>query len=269
MMKDAESTSLALKSEERLDLAGSECLSPRQRVAAASPLMMLVLAGAPALYAHPVFITALLVCVAIAARAGVPALARETRRMVAPSEAVQMGVGAFSAGMLLNALHWYFGRPFGHIPIFWFFWPLFTAIAVQKASKTDTQSGWAAGASSMAAFGLIRALGAVHFGGHLAWLLWLMAGASGVAGYKLWRVTGTRGRDRSRAALGAVLAGLAAATGAAAYCAFSHHLLLAVSILFVPLHALIAPLMKNRERFAGIGGEAAPMLPSGDPVQAG
>ena len=245
MMATADNTALTAPRDDAPVDAGAERLSPRQRAMAAAPLMMLLVAGAPLLYTHHLVITALLLWAALAARGGVVAVAKE-ERAITPSESVRLGVGAFSAAMLANAVHWYFRRPFGHAPIFWVLWPVFTALAVRRASKTDMQSGWAAGASSMAAFGLIRALGAISYGGHLAWLLWLMAAASGVAGFHLWRFLGSQGRGRSLAALSSVTAGLVAGLGASVYCALGQHLLLGAAILFVPLYSLIEPVLKNR-----------------------
>jgi hypothetical protein len=246
-----------------VEVRGAETLGTKGRLIATMPLALMVIAGVPIWFISPLSMAVILAIASVATLPGLVALKRSGDVPMKPSECVQAGAGAFSAAMLVNALYWAAGRPLGSFPLFWFIWPVLTALAVRRASKTDIQSGWATGASSIAAFGLIRAISALYAHGPLvlAACLWAMAGGAVVGGLGSWVFLRSRGRGRSGAALGMLLAGAGASVSAALYCFMLGHPFIGLASLAVPLYTFLAPLVSNRDKIrAALGESSRPAL---------
>jgi hypothetical protein len=137
------------------------------------------------------------------------------RELLSPAGAVRKGFGAVGFACLsIYALYMVGFPPYLVYPpsLFRGIWAFWTWRAVRSASRTDAQSGWMAGATSLTAFSMFWWAKFGFYLGIVAPICQVAIPTLGVAAaWQTWRFLSTRGVERSRAALKASVLGAAAA----------------------------------------------------------
>lgn len=264
-----------------LDLAGAEQLSTAGKIGVLHPHILLGLiayyfpaAPAPATFA----LFAWVMLNGLSRKKRSKALSRvHDRSLDTPSTGVRKGFAALGGACLLALLCGGLGETALSFNVLNSMWALLTLAAVHSGSKTDAQTGWMAGATSMTAAALFFGVPLAFFAG-IPFVVKLTPLFVLLSLWQSWKFMGTRGQARSRAALNA-----AASAGIATLCFLPAT---AALLGFSPLEALchfsvafgsvLLPIwsMKDRLRPAlgggdgsssgALGGDAPPALPSSD-----
>jgi hypothetical protein len=128
---------------------------------------------------------------------------RVNDRLSPPSSALRGGFRAIGLAALAATVTGMLGPPGLAFYVLNASWVLLTAMAVSRGSRTDPQTGWMAGATSMAAactfFGLPLAL----IPG-IPWPVAILPFMSAGAAWQTWNYLSSRGRKRTRSAMKAV-----------------------------------------------------------------
>lgn len=258
-----EATSLAVRDD--APLAGAQRSGATDRLKALWPLAA-VLAASTTLSA-PWLMLALLAAVAVGAkvrRGRSDATGAGGRELLRPQDAVALGAHAFAVPALLKAAWWMTGS-WGGMLAFLILWPALTGLAVMRAARTDVQSGWIAGASSLTGVWLYQLWNSFWWGAP-HWPLLAVASVSTVG--LIWKFLGARGHARSMAALGAAgAASITALMVAGMRLAQGFHVVAATYVV-TALMCIALPVMMNRSRLAAarrsVGDEERPQLLSSE-----
>lgn len=262
-----------------LDLAGAEQLSTAGKVGVLHPHILLGLiayyfpaAPLPATFA--LFVWVMLNGLA-RGKGRSKALSRvRDRSLDTPSTGVRKGFAALSGACLLALLAGGLGETALSFAVLNGMWAALTLGAVYSGSKTDAQTGWMAGATSMTAAALFFGVPLAFYAG-IPFVVKLTPLFVAISLWQSWKFMGARGQARSRAALNAaVSAGIATLCflpATAALLGFSVgealcHFSVAFGSVMLPIWT-----MKDRLRTAiggggastaALSGETPPALPS-------
>jgi hypothetical protein len=197
-------------SSDNLDLAGAESLSGLSRLWLFHPFALLVMVGLLPVAPSAVFIALFgwLVCHSSPPDGKGVARGASGRDypLETPSAGIRKGFAAIGLASVLALAAGGLGTNLLSFGILNGAWAVLTAFAVRSGARTDAQTGWLAGATSMTAAGAFFGIPLALIPGmplpvkliplFLATSLW-----------QLWRATSLRGQARSRAALGAAVTG--------------------------------------------------------------
>ena len=266
-------------SSRELDLSGAENLSIAGKLGMMHPFLLLLALGVSSVSSWGAMMMLFTwVAVVGGTMGGSKAVARrasDTSGMLAPSGAISRGFGAIGLACIAALLAGGLGETELSFYVLNGLWAAFTALAVKSASKTDAQSGWIAGASSQTAaalfFGVPLLVSPLIPWAGLGLVVKSTVLFSMASLYQTWKFMGSRGTNRSRAALNA--AG-AAAIGTLAFLPATA-MILKFSLFEVACHltvslgTLMIPIWSMRDKLrpaltSGGGSGDAPSLTSSD-----
>jgi hypothetical protein len=198
-----------------LDLSGAEQLSTVGKMGVLHPhilLGMMAILAPAAPHAASFAVFTWIVLNAMAGKRGSKALSRvRDRSLDTPSTAVRKGFGALATACLLALICGGLGEAPLSFAVLNGAWAGLTLAAVRSGSKTDAQTGWMAGATSMTAAALFFGVPlAFYCYNAVPWVVLLTPFLAAGSLWQSWKFMGGRGTGRSRAALNAtILSGLA------------------------------------------------------------
>jgi hypothetical protein len=255
-----------------LDLAGAERLNGLDKLWLLHPYGLALAAGCGWFLGSwgPIVLTAVLVWMLgmSGSRKGrgkelARAREREGRSLLPPSSALRAGFGVFGVMGLAALAALLGGAPGLHFYLLNGLWAGLTAVAVYRASRTDAQTGWMTGATSMAVpctfFGIPLAV----LPG-LPWPIRLLPILCAASVWATWSYLSGRGTSRTKAALNAlVTASVASVCYLSASTAIWGLSLFEASVhLGVPLLSFGIPYWVARERMRLLPGPSGEEPPS-------
>lgn len=251
-----------------VDLAGAEQISLAGKLGVLHPYMLLLATGMMTTLPMPITI-ALFAWVALVAgrsRRKSKALSRVREQALdTPSNSVRKGFGAIGWACLLALLAGGLGESWASFVVLNGAWAALTLNAVRSGSKTDAQTGWMAGATSMTAAALFFGVPLAFVAG-IPFVVKLTPIWAGLSLWQSWKFMGARGTERSRAAMNAAasaavatlcfLPATAALIGFSAFEAACH--------FAVAFGSVLLPIWSMREKLRPelSEGDARPALPS-------